>query len=333
MKARLRRILPVLILVVVAGSLLWFKQMRDSNGNGALAVSGTVEATESHLGFQASGRIEAIWVREGDATAAGQELAALDRTEALARRDQAQAQIGAARAGLRELQQGARPEELAQARSAENAARIRLEDAVRDRERTERLQQGGAVSMEALDKARTAEALVRSQHEQVADQLALVERGARQERIDAQQAALEAAEASLRVVEAMLANMTLVAQGPAVVTVRHHEPGEIVGPGVPVLTLMDRADRWVRIFVSENQIGAVSLGQRATISSDTYADRVYDGEVTFISSQAEFTPKNVQTAEERVKLVYAVKVRVTGDPGFELKPGMPADVFLEMDGT
>jgi HlyD family secretion protein len=93
---------------------------------------------------------------------------------------------------------------------------------------------------------------------------------------------------------------------------------------------MNPNDRWVRIYIPENRVGAVSLGQRAAISTDTYPDKRYAGEVTYIAPQAEFTPKNVQTAEERVRLVYSTKVRVTEDPGLELKPGMPADVRLEV---
>ncbi|HEY9427838.1 MAG TPA: HlyD family efflux transporter periplasmic adaptor subunit, partial [Gemmatimonadaceae bacterium] len=98
--------------------------------------------------------------------------------------------------------------------------------------------------------------------------------------------------------------------------------------GSPVLTIMNPGDRWVRIYVPENRLAAVKLGTPAAISSDTYRDKVYPGEVTFIAREAEFTPKTVQTTEERVKLVYAVKVRVTGDTTNDLKPGMPADVQL-----
>jgi HlyD family secretion protein len=123
--------------------------------------------------------------------------------------------------------------------------------------------------------------------------------------------------------------MVIRAPFAGVVTVRHHEPGEIVPAGSAVLSLMNRDDRWVRIYVSEARVGAVRTGQKAEITCDTFPGRHYDGEVIYISSEAEFTPKNVQTQEERVKLVYAVKVRVTGDPGFDLKPGMPADVRLE----
>jgi HlyD family secretion protein len=103
----------------------------------------------------------------------------------------------------------------------------------------------------------------------------------------------------------------------------------VVTAGAPVLTVMNPGDRWVRIFIREDRIGAVHLGQGATITADTYPDRTYPGEVVFIASEAEFTPKSVQTSEERVKLVYALKVRITGDPARELKPGVPADVRLE----
>ena len=116
---------------------------------------------------------------------------------------------------------------------------------------------------------------------------------------------------------------------PGIVTVRHREPGETASPGLPILTIMDPEDRWVRIYVREDRIGEVNLGQSASISSDTYPDRTYQGEVVFIASEAEFTPRNVQTTEERVKLVYAVKIRITGDSSQDLKVGIPADVILQ----
>jgi HlyD family secretion protein len=142
-------------------------------------------------------------------------------------------------------------------------------------------------------------------------------------------AAVAQAEAARGQVEAALANAVVTVPFPGVVTLRHREPGETVAPGFPVLTVMDPEDRWVRIYVREDRIGAVALGQQAAITADTYPDRRYAGEVVFISSRAEFTPRNVQTAEERVRLVYAVKVRITGDPEHDLKPGIPADVVLE----
>jgi HlyD family secretion protein len=147
--------------------------------------------------------------------------------------------------------------------------------------------------------------------------------------VEAQRAVVRQAEAQVAQVDAALASSTIEAPFGGVVTVRHREPGEAVSPGLPVLTVVDMNDRWVRIYVREDQIGRVAIGQPAHVRSDSHPGKAYQGRVTFIASEAEFTPRNVQTAEERVKLVYAVKVAVTGDPARELKPGVPADVTLE----
>ena len=325
---------PLLVLIPLAlGTYLLLVRLGilgDRGPGTALLAAGTVEATEAQLGFQAAGRIETIAVREGDLVTAGAELAALDRAEAIARRDQAIARAAAARSLLEELERGSRREEIAQARALASAAADRLADAERDRDRAEELFAGGAVSQEARDKAALAYQVAASQAAQATEALRLVESGPRVERIAAQRATLAEAEAALRAIDANLANMVIRAPFAGIVTVRHREPGEIVAAGAPVLAVLDRADRWIRIYIAETRIAAVKPGQEAVITTDTYRDRTYAGEVITIASSAEFTPKNVQTSEERVKLVYAVKVRVSGDPAYDLKPGMPADVRIEL---
>ncbi len=334
MKARI--VVVVLVLAAAIGAAFAFRDRLPGHFGASpppsgLAASGTVEATEAQLGFAIAGRIEEISVREGDPVKAGRELARLDRSEVLARRDEAQSRIDSARALLRELERGSRTEEVAQARAARDAAANRLEDALRDLERSRTLQQGGAIPKEALDKAELAVELARKELERAEEQLRLLEAGPRRERIDAQRAALAQVEASLRAIDAALDFMTLEAPFDGVITVRHREPGETVSPGAAVLTLMNPSDRWVRIYIREDRIGAVRVGASAEIRCDTFPDKTYAGEVRFIASEAEFTPKNVQTTEERVRLVYAVKVRITGDPTGDLKPGMPADVRLDAE--
>ncbi len=325
--SRKRLVVLVLALLAVGAALAVFLLGRRGD-SGALVASGTVEATEARLGFQASGRIEAIGVQEGDRVERGQEVARLDQAEMRARREQAVAQAAAARAQLRELETGFRREEVAQARAAAAAAALRLADAERDLDRTRRLHEGGAVSREAYDKAVLAVDVARSQHAQSEEQLRLLERGPRVEKIEAQRAQLAQSEAAVRALDATLANMTLHSPFPGVVSVRHREPGETAAPGAAVVTVTNRDDRWVRIYIPEDRIGALATGLPATIRADTYPAKTYTGEVVYIATEAEFTPKNVQTTEERVKLVYAVKVRVTSDPTYELKPGLAADVTL-----
>jgi HlyD family secretion protein len=329
---RPKRVVAALVVLVAAGAALWFFLLAPRRSPaGELAASGTVEATDAQLGFQVSGRLVAVAVREGDRVAAGDEIARLDAADAEARRSQAAAQVEGARAQLAELEAGFRSEEVAQARAALAAAAERLGDAERDRARAETLFAGRAISREALEKTAMALEVARAERDRVAAQLRLLERGARAERIAAARAAVAQAEAALAAADATLANLRLAAPFGGVVTVRHREPGEIVAPGAAVVTLMDPDDRWVRIYVPEDRLGAVRLGQAATITSDTFPGATYEGEVAHLASAAEFTPKNVQTAEERVRLVYAVKVRVTGDPRQELKPGLPADVRLALE--
>jgi len=325
-----RRVVLISLAAVLGVALAVWALLRPGSGAAMpLEASGTVEATEAALGSPLTGRIEEVLAREGDRVRAGQELARFDRAEIEARRQQAVAQAAAARAQLAELTRGFRSEEIAQARAGQEAADRRLDDARQALERTRTLRAGGAVSQEALDRAQVAFDVAQSQRDQAAEQLRLMETGPRPEKIDAARAAVAQADAAIRGLDATLKNLTVQSPFDGLVTARHREPGEIVPAGAAVVTVTRTDDRWVRIYVPEDRIGAVRIGAPAVITADTYVGVRYGGQVVFIASEAEFTPKSVQTREERVKLVYAVKVRVTDDSLYQLKPGMPADVRLE----
>jgi HlyD family secretion protein len=311
--------------LILAAAFAWLAFLPSGPAEPRLMASGTVEATEADLGFPVPGRIASLSVREGDRVAAGAELARLDAAELTARRAVAAAQVDAARAQLAELRRGGRAEELLQARSALEATASRAEDARRVLERSRRLEHDGAISAEALDHARTAHEVARSQWEQAREQLRIVETGARPERIAAQEAQVRQAEAVLAQADALLDHAVIRAPFGGVVAVRHRQPGETVSPGAPVLTLRDERDRWVRVYVREDRLGALALGQPARITAGG-ATADFTGTVSFIAGQAEFTPRNVQTPEDRVRLVYMVKVAVTGDDAGDLKAGLPADV-------
>jgi HlyD family secretion protein len=324
MKKRVGILVPV---ALVAGLAVWWFGIRQQEAAG-LTASGTVEATQADLGFQIPGRVDRITVREGEAVEAGRILATLSMAELEARLAGAEAQRDAARARLAELERGSRTEEVAAAEAAEQAARDRLEEANREAERAGRLYEGGAMSQRDHDRATTAARVARSTLEQAQQHLTLLRRGPRDEQVAAQEAVLRQADAAVTAAKANIDNATVRAPFAGVITDRHREPGESVGAGAPVLTLRNMDDRWVRIYVREDRIGRVKIGEGARIHSDSHPGRTYDGEVVFIGSEAEFTPRNVQTTEERVKLVYAVKVRIVGDPDMDLRPGVPADVEL-----
>jgi HlyD family secretion protein len=309
--------------------IIWWLASRE-HAVAALSISGTVEATEAHVGAPTGGQLEVLLVREGQAVAPAQELARLDRSQALAERREAQAAVVAAQAELASLEAGTRREEIAQARAALRGAQARQAQADRDLRITRGLHERGTVTRAELDKDRLAASTAGNEVAQAREQLALLREGPRQEAIAAQRARVEQAEARVAALDAALDTMIVKAPFAGVVTMTHRERGETVPPGAAVVTIMDPRDRWVRTYVSGDRIGEVSLGAPADIQSDSYPDHPYKGEVVFIASEAEFTPKTVQTQEERVTLVYAIKVRILGDEAQELKPGMPVDVIIEL---
>ncbi len=329
MKKAMRIVVPIALLSAAA---LWIVLRGGDATDGTLAASGTVEATTADLGFQLAGRVLEMSADEGDAVTTGQRLALLDTRELQANVDAARAQEAAAAARLAELRAGARPQEISAAEAAERSAAQQATTASRELERARTLFDGGAISRQELDRAETALEVAEAAQEQAMEALALLREGVRQETIEAQRAAVNQARAAVARAKATLDNAVVTAPFDGVVTVRHREPGETVAPGAPVVTLLDRDDRWVRIYVREDLIGRVQIGAQASITTDSWPDRTYEGRVVFIGSEAEFTPRNVQTEEERTKLVYPVKVRITGDANFELKPGVPADVRLLVEG-
>jgi HlyD family secretion protein len=127
-----------------------------------------------------------------------------------------------------------------------------------------------------------------------------------------------------------LSYATVVAPLSGVVLSKNIEPGEYVAPGTPVVTVGDLVNVWLRGYIDENQHGKVKPKQRAWVTTDSYPGKRYEGRLGFIASEAEFTPKNVQTQKERVKLVYRIKIDIVNDPKMELKPGMPADAIIEV---
>jgi len=188
-----------------------------------------------------------------------------------------------------------------QNRASVRLAEAELEKAQKDFGRYQALAQEGAVTTQQLDSAKRAYDVARSQVDQSG--------------------------AALRAAEVRLGDTVLDSPLAGVVLARNVEPGETVAAGVAVYTLGDLDDPWVKVYVNETKLGLVKLGQKAQVFADTFPGKAYEGSVTSIASEAEFTPKNIQTQEERVKLVFGVKVRVKNDND-ELKPGMPADVKI-----
>jgi HlyD family secretion protein len=330
-RAKKRRIttLALATLAVVIIGAIWFL-LRGHGTTNVLEASGTVEATEAVLGFAAGGRIRVIVVHEGERAGATEVLAELDTTELMAHVRQLRDQATLAQAQLRDLELGARPQELDDRRQAVTAAQRTLDDAEADLRRMGTLVGAGAVSEQTFEKTQVARDLAMTRYAQTRAELSLAEEGTRQQQVAAARASLAATRSQLAAVEATIPNYFVRAPWTGLVTNRVHEPGEAIAAGSPVLTVTNPNDRWVRIYIPENEVGMVRVGQHAAISSDAFPNRPLAGHLRWISTDAEFTPRNVQTKDDRVRLVYAAKVQIDGDSLLVLKPGTPADVRIDL---
>lgn len=254
-------------------------------------------------------------------------IAAQQVDAAQAARDGAQTELEQARAHLADLQAGARSQELGQAQMAVSQTKANLEGARMGLLTARQAYRDRLTAKGQYDAAIAGLANARAQAKGARDQLALLVAGTRVEDIQAARAQVDQAVSATTYAQAQLANSVIPAWVDGVVKTKAAELGEVVTPGAPIVTLADLQHVWLRVYVPENQYGRLKIGQPATVTADSFPGRRFAGTVTEIASEAEFTPKNVQTEQERAKLVFAVKVTLQNRDA-ALKPGMPADAVL-----
>ncbi len=327
MKKKAPVLIAAIVLIAAALIIIFANPFGRNREDGTLLLSGNVEVTEAGIGFKIPGRIMELSVDEGYRVKKGDVLARLDNEELNGLVRQQRAALDEARTRLAELKAGSRPQEVEQARSGVAFQEADLAKIRKDFKRAEVLYRNGAISAASFDAAKSAYETRQAQLRTASEQLSLVREGPRKEVVTAAEHRVEQARAALRVAEAKLADSAIFAPMDSVVLRKNVELGETVAQGTPVMTLGDLARPWIKVYVREEKLGLVKLGQKARVTTDTYRGKAYDGTVTYISSEAEFTPKTVQTQEERVKLVFAIKVSVKNEKD-ELKPSMPADVRI-----
>ena len=285
---------------------------------GRITVSGNIEAHESVLSFtQVQAPIVELPFDEGARVASGMVLARVD--DRLYRQqveiDRANLQVAAAQVAVNERS-------LVAAQSSVDSDRFDLAEKQRDEQRQEALVKTAATSVQARDLARTAaqQSAAALAHDQAMAEVAT-------SNVTLARANEAAAGEKLKLDEVTLGYAALHAPFAGVIAVREAELGQLAGPGVPVFTLDDLDHVWLRAYVNEQDIGKVRLGGTADVTTDTYKDKIYHGRISFISPEAEFTPKTVETHAERVTLVYRIRIDID-NPTHELLPGMPADASI-----
>lgn len=335
-----KRVAMVLVVLLLAAGGYWgYYEYLDRDAS-AIAATGTIEATTVNLSAKIQGTLESITVNAGDTVSRGQVVAELSRNDLVAQRERDALTVLKAEAALADLQSGARDQELKEAALALDAAELNYEQAAADYaqaatdyERLEFLYEAEAIppseyenAANRLENAANRLKLAENQVEAARARLSLLESGNRPQQIRAAQVEVERSKAVLKATEAVLADLKITSPLDGEVLSKNYEEGEYVTPGAPVLTVADLSDMWIKVYIPTDDLPHIKLGQQVsfTVSGET---RVFSGIVEEIAAKGEFTPKTIQTKQERANVVFGVKIRVE-DTGGVLKPGMPADVVF-----
>jgi HlyD family secretion protein len=288
-------------------------------------ASGFIEATEIRVSAKHGGTIDTVLVEEGETVRHGQILARIDTTDAALALRAALAERSLVDAELRLAVAGPRPEERAEARAHLAQAEADLRGAEADLHRMNELVRLGSGAEKPRDDARTRRDVAAALVDVARERLRRLERGTRAEELDAAIARLAAADSRVDLLRRQVDEARIESPRAGVLTERLVEAGERVVPGTPLLVLTDFRETWLTAYVSETELGRLRIGQSARVLTDDGQERL--GRLSFISSHAEFTPRNVQTRDERTKLVFRVRITLDNDEGI-FKPGMPAEAEL-----
>jgi membrane fusion protein YbhG len=328
----MKRAVPILLVLIAiaAGGYGYFRWTEARPRETTLKISGNIEAHESIVSFKVPGRIVVLPIEEGQYVKEGDLIARLDDDDYRQQVKVDEATVATREAELTLALAGSRRQEI---KAAEQAVRDAEADLALKRlqfqRRGEALLEERAISKEDRDTAAAELKRAQATYERAKQQYDQTVEGTRKEQIAVSRANLQLARQLLEMSRIRLAYTVLLAPKAGVILVRQAELGEVMAEGTPVVTLADVDHLWMRGYISETDLGQVRWGQPASIRTDTYPDKTYHGRVSFISSEAEFTPKSVETHKERVTLVYRVKIDLD-NPNHELKPGMPADAVIDL---
>lgn len=328
----MKRAIPILILLsaAIAAGVYYFPRFaKKPEPANQLTLSGNIEAHESLVGFKVEGRIVELPVEEGQQIEQGALLARLEDADLKQKVRIDEDAVRVRESNLDLTLAGTRRQELKATQQSMIDAQADFDEKQLDNDRMQKLFAKDEVSAQDRDLAATAlkraDATFKAAQQRYNEAL----EGSRKEDIVIAQANLKEAGASLGLSRVNLGYAVLRAPSTGVITVRQAELGEVVAPGTPVVTIADLDHIWLRAYIAETDLGRIHWGQDAVITTDTYPGKQYHGRISFIASDAEFTPKSVQTYEERVTLVYRIKIDID-NPNHELKPGMPADAHITL---
>lgn len=295
-----------------------------------ITASGNIEATEVTVSSKTAGQIQTFSVDEGADVKEGDVLVMLDHKLLDVQLRQSEAAVEQSEAQLRLLQAGARKEDINIAMKQVELAEINVQQAEEDKDRFAKLMETNTITRKQYDDIVTKFDQASNQLNTARENLQKARNIIRPEEIESAQANLKRSKAGVDLIMKNIDDCTITAPISGTVTKKFSEAGEYVTPGASLLSIADLSAVDLKIYVTGEDLGKIKTGQSADVLTDTFKDKVYNGEIIFISPDAEFTPKNIQTKEERTKLVYAIKIRIP-NPDRELKSGMPADANIRIN--
>ena len=309
--------------------LLFLTSCGSNNSLKSIEASGTIESTNLVVSSRTSGNILKINFNEGDKVNASDTIIVIDHEMLDLQLQQAIAGKDAAEAQLNLMLRGARQEEIIQAEQNLNQAKVNFETAERDKIRMENLYKSRSVTQKQYEDAVSKYELMNAQYTAAQENFNKVKKIFRQEEIDQARANFNKAIAGVELLNKNIRDSYVISPIGGFLVKSFVEIGESVSPMFSLFKVSDLEVVELIIYVSTEELGYVKLGQEAEVTIDSYKDKVYEGKVTYISPEAEFTPKNIQTKDERTKLVFSVKITIPNND-YELKPGMPADAEIKL---
>jgi len=316
----------LIIFVFLAG---WFFGCGNGNNKNTIEASGTIEATNVTVSAKVTGQIQKLNFEEGDLIKAGDTLIVIDHDNLAIQLQQALAAEEQADAQLKLMKEGARSEDIMQASDALKQSETNYNLAKDDKERNEKLYQTETITQQQYDNVIGKYEIAAAQFNSAKENLKKMKNLYRPEDIRQAQANLDRQKAAVDLLKKNISDSYVTAPINGFVVKKFVEAGESVAPLSSLLMLSDQRYVDLIIYVSETELGKVKYGKEADVSVDSYPGKKFTGKVIYISPEAEFTPKNIQTKDERTKLVYAVKVHIA-NPSYQLKDGMPADAVIEL---
>ncbi len=316
-------------LALLIGLYFAITYWKDEENRDNLVLYGNVDIRQVDLGFRVSGRIAQMPFEEGDEIKTGDIIATLDKAPYEADLAVAKAQLAQSEANYAKYKHGSRPQEIEEAKATVREQQAAFDNAEIILKRQSEQIKVGATSQQAYDDARSQKIQTESLLKSSKEALSLAEEGFRREDIDAALAARQVAQAQLETAKINLEDTEIFSPSDGVIMTRVLEPGAIIAPLSIVYTLSLHKPVWVRAYVSEPNLGRIKPGMEALVITDSHPDKPFKGQIGFISPQAEFTPKTVETTELRTDLVYRLRILVDDSHG-DLRQGMPVTVHIKL---